>query len=210
MCTPRTRAGRTGSSTSARQHLRIYDHHFGSFAGTCGGSVCVRDVTLSARELNSWRGYSCPGGWIRLQYQPNGRRGEVADVGENAVLVTGAAGFGGSHLVRQLLACGHRIPAGGGEKRRWGPEDALRRFRQRDRPAAWVASVHPAVSDRHSAAGTRCRLTFPSSGCRCRRPTAYCADGPAHPVPWGSYAPSRAGHRGNGDRSSCRRRCPAG
>ena len=67
------------------------------------------DVTLSARELNRWRGYSCTRGWIRLQYQANGRHGEVADVRRNAVLVTGAAGFGGSHLVRQLLACGHRV-----------------------------------------------------------------------------------------------------
>ena len=44
-----------------------------------------------------------------MQYQANGRHGEVADVRRNAVLVTGAAGFGGSHLVRKLLAHGHRV-----------------------------------------------------------------------------------------------------
>ena len=44
-----------------------------------------------------------------MQYQTNGRHGQVADVRKNAVLVTGAAGFGGSHLVGQLLARGHRV-----------------------------------------------------------------------------------------------------
>ena len=44
-----------------------------------------------------------------MQYQANGSHGEAADVGKNAVLVTGDAGFGGSHPVRQLLAHGHRV-----------------------------------------------------------------------------------------------------
>jgi len=44
-----------------------------------------------------------------LQHQTNGRRGEAADIRENAVLVTGAAGFGGSHLARELLAHGRRV-----------------------------------------------------------------------------------------------------
>ena len=44
-----------------------------------------------------------------MQYQTNGHHSEVAGVGKNAVLVTGAAGFGGSHLVRKLLAHGHCV-----------------------------------------------------------------------------------------------------
>lgn len=44
-----------------------------------------------------------------MQYQTNGRPAEAADVGKDAVLVTGAAGFGGSHLVRELLALGRRV-----------------------------------------------------------------------------------------------------
>ena len=44
-----------------------------------------------------------------MQYQANGRHGEAVDFRRDAVLVTGAAGFGGSHLVRKLLAHGHRV-----------------------------------------------------------------------------------------------------
>ena len=44
-------------------------------------------------------------GVVRLQHQVNGRLGDVYD-GRSSVLVTGAAGFGGSHLVRRLLERG--------------------------------------------------------------------------------------------------------
>lgn len=44
-----------------------------------------------------------------MQYQTNGRPVEIVDVGKDAVLVTGAAGFGGSHLARALLARGHCV-----------------------------------------------------------------------------------------------------
>ena len=81
----------------------------GSVAGTCGVSVPMWDVRLSAHEQDGWWGNPCTRGWIRLQYQTNGRHVEIVDVGKDAVLVTGAAGFGGSHLVRQLLAHGRRV-----------------------------------------------------------------------------------------------------
>ena len=71
--------------------------------------MATRGVRLSAHELNRWWGNSCAEGWNPLQHQTNGRHAEVSDAGNNAVLVTGAAGFGGSHLVRELLACGYRV-----------------------------------------------------------------------------------------------------
>lgn len=74
------------------------------------GSVHVVDVTLDAVGSNQHPQQSrCKETLPHLEIQNNGHQADGIRGGNAPVLITGAAGFGGSHLVRELLNYGERV-----------------------------------------------------------------------------------------------------
>ena len=74
------------------------------------GSVRVVDVTLDAVGSNQHPQQSrCKETLPNLPIQNNGHQADGIRGGNAPVLITGAAGFGGSHLVRELLNYGERV-----------------------------------------------------------------------------------------------------